>query len=87
MEDMICRYLLCANVLLFALMGIDKLAAKRGARRVPEATLFALAVVGGSLGGIAGMQLFRHKTRHRSFKIGFPLILIAQIVLAIALLR
>ena len=75
-------YLAFVNFLLFVLMGVDKAKAKRGARRFPEATLFFLAVLGGSIGGIAGMAAFRHKTLHKSFRIGFPVILIAQLALA-----
>ena len=75
-------YLAFINFLLFVLMGVDKAKAKRGARRFPEATLFFLAVVGGSLGGLLGMAAFHHKTLHRSFRIGFPVILIAQLALA-----
>ena len=75
-------YLAFINLLLFVLMGVDKAKAKRGSRRVPEATLFFLAVVGGSLGGLLGMAVFRHKTLHKSFRIGFPVILIAQLALA-----
>ena len=75
-------YLAFVNLLLFVLMGVDKAKAKRGARRFPEATLFFLAVVGGSLGGMLGMAVFRHKTLHKSFRIGFPVILIAQLALA-----
>ena len=79
-------YLLCylafINLLLFVLMGVDKAKAKRGARRVPEATLFFFAVLGGSLGGLGGMAVFRHKTLHPSFRIGFPMILIFQLALA-----
>ena len=75
-------YLAFVNFLLFVLMGVDKAKAKRGSRRFPEATLFFLAVVGGSLGGLLGMAAFRHKTLHKSFRIGFPVILIAQLALA-----
>ena len=75
-------YLAFISLLLFVLMGVDKAKAKRGARRFPEATLFFLAVVGGSLGGLFGMAAFRHKTLHKSFRIGFPVILIAQLALA-----
>ena len=75
-------YLAFVNFLLFVLMGVDKAKAKRGSRRVPEATLFFLAVVGGSLGGLLGMAAFRHKTLHKSFRVGFPVILIAQLALA-----
>jgi uncharacterized membrane protein YsdA (DUF1294 family) len=70
------------NLLLFALMGVDKARARKGARRIPEATLFLLAMLGGSLGGICSMYAFRHKTLHRSFRLGFPLILLCQLALA-----
>ena len=75
-------YLAFINFLLFVLMGVDKAKAKRGARRFPEATLFFLAVLGGSIGGIAGMAAFHHKTLHNSFRIGFPVILLCQLALA-----
>ena len=75
-------YLAAVNLLLFVLMGVDKAKAKRGARRVPEATLFFLAVLGGSVGGLLGMAAFRHKTLHKSFRIGFPVILLCQLTLA-----
>ena len=71
-------YLTAVNLLLFLTMGMDKRAARRGARRVPERVLFALAVIGGSLGGVLGMVIFRHKTRKPLFAIGFPLLLLAQ---------
>ena len=79
--------LIILNLLLFILMGRDKAAARHGARRTPETTLLALAVLGGSVGGILGMLLFRHKTRHAAFQIGLPLILIFQLALAGWLLR
>lgn len=75
-------YLAAVNVAAFAAMGIDKAKAKAGAWRVPEATLFLLAVLGGSVGGILGMQLFRHKTKHKTFTVGFPAILVCQLALA-----
>lgn len=74
--------LAAVNVAAFAAMGIDKAKAKAGAWRVPEATLFLLAVLGGSVGGILGMQLFRHKTKHKTFTAGFPAILVCQLALA-----
>ena len=74
--------LAAVNVAAFAAMGIDKAKAKAGAWRVPEATLFLLAVLGGSVGGILGMQLFRHKTKHKPFTVGFPAILVCQLALA-----
>lgn len=80
------RYLLiclaAVNVAAFAAMGIDKARAKAGAWRIPEATLFLLAVLGGSVGGILGMQMFHHKTRHKTFTVGFPAILVCQLALA-----
>ena len=75
-------YLIGMNLLLFVLMGRDKAAAQAGARRTPEATLFALAALGGSLGGTLGMVFFRHKTRKIAFRIGFPLILIIHFLIA-----
>lgn len=75
-------YLALINIVLFVLFGRDKAAAQRGARRTPETTLLALAVIGGSLGGLLGMLLFRHKTRKPAFRIGLPLILIVQLLLA-----
>lgn len=74
--------LAAVNVAAFAAMGIDKAKAKAGAWRVPEATLFLLAVLGGSVGGILGMQLFRHKTKHKTFTVGFPAIFVCQLALA-----
>lgn len=79
-------YYLLVNLLGFYAMYDDKLRAKKRAFRIPEATLFALAVIGGSIGCIAGMYVFRHKTRHWHFVYGMPLILILQIAGLIALL-
>lgn len=77
----ICVCLLVMNVLAFALMGIDKLKAKAGAWRVPEKTLFLVTALFGGLGGTLGMYFFRHKTKHCYFKLGFPALLMVQIVL------
>lgn len=74
-------YLAVVNLLAFVFMGRDKAAAKNAARRTPETTLLALAVIGGSVGGLLGMVLFRHKTRKPAFRIGIPLILICQLLL------
>lgn len=79
-------YLLIVNIVAFFLMGIDKKKAQTGAWRIPEKTLFLAAILGGGVGAIAGMQLFRHKTRHRSFVIGMPLILLAWVILLAALI-
>ena len=78
-------YLILVNLIAFALMGIDKSRAKRGAWRIPEKSLFLSAIVGGSIGAILGMQIFRHKTRHWYFQYGMPLILVLQIILGILL--
>lgn len=74
-------YLIFINLAGFATMGIDKYKAKKRAFRIPEATLFILALFGGSLGTTLGMFLFRHKTRHWYFLYGMPLILILQLLL------
>lgn len=71
-------YLLLINLTVFAAMKSDKRRAKQGLWRIPEKRLFLLAVLGGSLGGIAGIRLFHHKTKHKSFTIGFPFILLLQ---------
>ena len=76
-------YLVLINFVLFLTMAIDKSKAKRDKRRVPEATLFLMALIGGSIGGIAGMYTFRHKTKHMSFVIGFPVILALELALMI----
>ncbi len=60
-------------------MGIDKKKAQRGAFRIPEATLFAIALMGGSLGSNIGMRVFRHKTKHWYFVIGMPIIFVLQL--------
>lgn len=80
-------YVIIMNIVAFTAMGIDKWKAKKRAWRIPEATLFILAALGGSIGAIAGMYTFRHKTKHRSFVWGMPAILIAQIILIIVLLN
>lgn len=80
-------YLLAMNIWLFAAMGIDKCAARRGRRRIAEKKLFLLALLGGSPGGIAAMYVFRHKTLHRRFVFGFPAILAMQLAVAFFALR
>lgn len=75
-------WLLAINLAAFIAMGADKRAARRHKRRTPEATLLLLAVIGGSVGAIAGMYIFRHKTRHAAFYLGLPAILVLQCVLA-----
>ena len=76
-------YLLLINAVAFLLLLVDKLKAKKNRWRIPERTLFGSALLGGSIGAILGMYTFRHKTRHLSFTLGMPAILIAQVALAI----
>lgn len=78
-------YFAFVNICSFAVMGIDKLKAKVGAFRIPEASIFLLAIIGGAPGAIVGMHLFRHKTKHWYFLYGLPAILIIQIVLVLFL--
>ena len=78
-------YLIAVNLIGFVLMGIDKRKAIKNAFRIPEATLFSVALVGGSLGSILGMLIFRHKTKHWYFLFGMPIILILQIALVVFL--
>lgn len=75
------KYFIVINVVLFLLMGYDKHEAKIQQWRVSEKALFLFALAGGSIGGIAGMYLFHHKTKKWYFKFGFPLILISQLIL------
>lgn len=71
-------YLIGINILTFLIFGADKWKAKRDKWRIPEDTLIWLAIVGGSVGALLGMYLFRHKTKHRKFQIGIPVILLVQ---------
>lgn len=70
-----------ASLLLFGMMRADKRKAKRGQWRIPEKALFLVAICGGAVGGTLGMQYFRHKTKHRSFQIGFPMLAVLQLLL------
>lgn len=79
-------YLLIINALAFLLMLIDKRKAQKNLWRIPERTLLGTALIGGSLGAFAGMQLFRHKTKHFRFVIGIPLMLTGHILLLIWLI-
>lgn len=76
-------YLFLVNALGLVFMLSDKVKAKKNKWRIPEATLMGLAIVGGSLGVMIGMRLFRHKTLHPKFAIGVPLILTMQIILGV----
>ena len=81
MTQTIVYTLICINVVTFVVYGIDKWKAKQGSWRISEATLLLLAVIGGSIGALLGMQVWHHKTMHKKFKYGLPLILLAQIAL------
>ena len=85
MEETIC-YLLAVNIATFLLYGIDKYKAKKGKWRISEATLLTMAAIGGSIGAWAGMRLWHHKTMHKKFKYGIPLIITFQVALAVYLL-
>lgn len=79
-------YVIMVNIAGFAMMGIDKHKARRNAWRIPEARLFFIALIGGSIGSIAGMYTFRHKTRHWYFVWGMPAILTVQVLAVLYLL-
>lgn len=74
-------YLLGINAITFALYGIDKLKSKKGWWRIPEKTLLMLAIIGGSIGALCGMRLFHHKTKHKKFYLGVPILLTIQVAL------
>ncbi len=76
-------YLAAVNLFGLIIMGVDKSRAKIRKWRIPEATLFLVAIIGGSIGSIAGMYLFRHKTKHWYFVVGMPVILVLQIIAAL----
>lgn len=76
-------YLILINIITFAVMGIDKKKATFGKWRIKESVLFTLVLLGGGIGGIAGMYVFRHKTKKMRFVIGFPAILIFEIFVII----
>jgi uncharacterized membrane protein YsdA (DUF1294 family) len=73
-------YLLVINLLTFITYGVDKWKAKHRKWRISESTLLLLAAVGGSIGALLGMKNFRHKTQHKKFTLGVPILLIIQII-------
>lgn len=85
MKTALLIWVLAWTLIAFILMGVDKWKAVHDSWRIPEKTLFLSAILGGSAGALAGMYLFRHKTKHRSFTIGMPLILILQAALVLFL--
>ena len=78
-------YLLAINALSFILFGLDKYKAKKGKWRISDATLLMMAVIGGSIGAWTGMRLWHHKTMHKKFKYGIPIIIIMQVSLVVYL--
>ena len=78
-------YLLAINAVTFILYGIDKYKAKKNQWRISEATLLTMTAIGGSIGAWAGMRLWHHKTMHKKFKYGIPLIIILQIAFLVYL--
>jgi uncharacterized membrane protein YsdA (DUF1294 family) len=81
MTNVLLYYLIVINVVTFLVYGIDKWKAKQSKWRISEATLLLLAIIGGSVGAWLGMKTWHHKTMHKKFKYGLPLILLAQIAL------
>ena len=78
-------YLFAINLISFTTMGVDKAKARKRSWRIPESTLFVLALIGGSIGSVAGMHFFKHKTKHWYFLYGMPAILIIQILIVVLL--
>ena len=83
--NIILYYLLAVNIATFFLYGIDKYKARKGRWRISEATLLMMAVIGGSIGAWSGMRLWHHKTVHKKFKYGIPIIIILQVTIAVYL--
>ena len=79
-------YVLILNFVTMLVYGIDKFKAKKGKWRIPESTLLLLAVLGGSIGAWLGMRVWRHKTQHKKFKYGIPVIFILQVAFCFYLL-
>ena len=75
------------NLVSFALYGLDKLMAKKGLWRIRESTLLLIALLGGSVGALLGMEVFRHKTKHWQFKVLVPVFLAVHIALAVWLVK
>ena len=83
MTTTILIYLLAVNTVTFIVYGIDKYKAKHAKWRISEATLLLLVVVGGSIGAWCGMKVWNHKTMHKKFKYGVPVIFLLQLALAV----
>ena len=77
--EMIICYVIIINIIGFLIMGIDKYKAQKGFWRTPEKTIFVITLLGGGIGTVSGMYLFRHKTKKMKFTIGLPTILFSEI--------
>lgn len=80
MNALIC-YIVVINLVSFMMFGIDKYKARRGQWRISEASLLAVAAIGGSLGAWMGMKVWHHKTLHSKFRYGVPIMLLVHIAL------
>ena len=87
MAEIIFYYLIAINIITLLVYGIDKLKAKKNKWRIPESTLLLLAVIGGSIGAWLGMKVWHHKTMHKKFKYGVPLIIAIQIGIILYVLQ
>ena len=87
MVQFILSYFIFINVFTFIAFGVDKRRARHNQWRISEATLFLLAILGGSIGALLGMHVWHHKTKHLHFIIGIPLIMLLQVILIMALSR
>ena len=85
MEICLLYYLAIINIITFIVYGIDKLKAKKGEWRIQEATLLLPAIIGGGIGAWCGVKVWHHKTLHKKFRYGIPLIIAIQIVIIIYL--
>lgn len=85
MGQALVAYMAIVSIVLLVMMGMDKSKAKKHEWRIAERSLFTLAIAGGAVGGVLGMYLFRHKTRHNSFAFGFPLLAAVQIFIVVQL--
>lgn len=81
MTKIILIYIAAVNLVTFVMYGIDKYKAKKSKWRIPEATLLLMAAIGGSIGAWVGMQVWHHKTLHKKFKYGVPVIFLLQVAL------
>ncbi|EGT3617127.1 DUF1294 domain-containing protein [Clostridium perfringens] len=84
---MLIAYLVVINLVAIVLMYIDKQKAKKHKWRISENTLIGVAILGGGIGALWGMHVFRHKTKHAKFTIGIPLILAVQALLVLYIIR